>query len=94
LQKRLDEAQQTRLNVRREEALQCVLEAGRRGNWQASAWFLERVWPGEFALRSVSRPDLEQDEAQPEIPSEVSQRHRRLMLEQAKEDEQKQVLTG
>lgn len=65
------------------------MRAGERGNWAAYAWILERSWPALFALCSVSRVDSEQDE--PELPAEALQRHRRLLLELAKEDEQRQA---
>ena len=41
---------------------------------------LERRYPNEFALRSVSRPDTEQKQAVAEIPAEILARHRKLQL--------------
>ena len=90
LQRRLSEAETTRLELRREEAVAAILEAGQK-SWMAYAWFLERVFPNSFALRSVARPDSEQDEPEPELPAEVLARHRALMLEQAREDEARQA---
>lgn len=86
LQERLARAMELRQQVRREEALRVIQEAAARGNWLASAWFLERVWPSEFALRSVSRPDPERDEPEPEVPSEIIAKHRELMLQLVQED--------
>jgi hypothetical protein len=91
LQERVKEAEATRLDTRREQALASIMAAGER-SWMAHAWFLERVWPNEFALRSVSRIDSEQDQQPEEIPAEVLQQHHRLMLELAEADRQKQAL--
>ena len=59
-----------------------------QGNLLASLWWLERKFPREYALRTVNRPDPDQEnEFEPEIPAEVLARHRRLYLEAAREDE-------
>jgi hypothetical protein len=82
-------AMELRQQVRREEALRVIQEAAARGNWSAACWYLERVWPHEFALRSVSRPEPTNDESEPEpLPAELLQRHRQLQLELLREDSQ------
>lgn len=92
LQERLKQAEDIRFNLRHEEALESIMLAGQR-SWLAHAWWLERNLPHLYALRAVPRAESEQDEPEPELPREVLQRHRRLMLEQAKEDEQRDSLT-
>lgn len=64
------------------------MAAGQR-NWMAHAWWLERSLPHLFALRAVNRPDPTEEKPEPEIPAEVLARHRALMLELAREDEQR-----
>jgi hypothetical protein len=72
--------------------LEAIMRAGERGNWVAYAWILERCWPSLFALRNVARADSEQDqESEPELPAELLQRHRALLLELAREDEARQA---
>jgi hypothetical protein len=57
-------------------------------NLSASLWWLEHRHPNQFALRTVVRTNPSEDkELEAEIPSEVLQRHRALMLELAREDE-------
>jgi hypothetical protein len=91
LQERLKEAETLRFNLRHEQALGSIMAAGEK-SWMAHAWFLERTLPHLYALRNVSRADPEADkELEEEIPSEVLARHRALMLQIAKEDEQKQA---
>jgi len=92
LQERLKEAEETRLNLRREEALRSIMLHGER-SWMAHAWFLERVWPNLFALRTVNRVDSDEDnQPEPALPSEVLKRHRDLLLQLAQEDAAKQAL--
>jgi hypothetical protein len=90
LAERLKEAETVRFNLRHEQALASVVAAGER-SWMAYAWLLERCWPQLYALRNISRPDPSQEQVEPEIPAEVLQRHRRLMLELAREDEQREA---
>jgi hypothetical protein len=91
LQERLKEAETVRFNFRHEQALASIMAAGER-SWMAHAWFLERALPHMWALRTVSRPELDKDEPEPELPSEVLKRHRDLLLRLAKEDAEKQAL--
>jgi hypothetical protein len=56
-------------------------------NLSASLWWLEHRHPNMFALRPVVRTNPDDKELEPEIPAEVLQRHRALMLEMAREDE-------
>jgi hypothetical protein len=86
LKQRLKEAEDVRADLRREQCLEAIIRAGERGNWAAYAWILEKTWPGLFALRNVARPDSEQDDSEPELPAEILQRHRALLLQQARED--------
>jgi hypothetical protein len=53
-ERRYRQAEQLRLQRRREEAEETVLAAGEK-SWMARAWWLERRFPGEFALRNVQR---------------------------------------
>jgi hypothetical protein len=85
-QKRLKEAELIRDQVWRSDALDAVHSAFTK-NWVSAMTFLERRYPNEFALRTVSRPDTEQKQVAAEIPAEVLSRHRKLMLELAREDE-------
>ena len=62
-------------------------------NLSASLWWLEHRHPSMFALRTVVRTNPDDKELQPEIPAEVLARHRALMLELAREDEQRASLT-
>src|ERR1700746_623630 len=54
LEKRIQEATQVRFDRRHEEALASVLKAGER-SWLAHAWYLERVLPHFYALKTVVR---------------------------------------
>jgi hypothetical protein len=53
-ERRYRRAEQLRLQRRREEAEETVLAAGEK-SWMARAWWLERRFPAEFALRNVQR---------------------------------------
>jgi hypothetical protein len=88
LQERLKEAETTRFNLRHEQAIESIMEAGTR-SWMAHAWWAERNLPERYAMRAVSRPDTDTKPQQAEIPAEVLARHRALMLEMAREDELK-----
>jgi hypothetical protein len=85
-QKRLKKAEAGREQVWRSDALDAIHSAFAK-NWPAAMTYLERRYPGEFALRNVSRPDTEQKAIQAEIPAEKLAHHRALMLELAREDE-------
>jgi hypothetical protein len=54
LEKRIQEAIQVRFDRRHEEALASVLKAGEK-SWLAHAWYLERVLPNFYALKTVVR---------------------------------------
>jgi hypothetical protein len=87
LAERLREAEQIRFNLRCEIACESVMRAGEH-SWMAHAWWLERNLPHLYALRSVARPDPEQQmELEEEIPAEALARHRALVLALAREDE-------
>jgi hypothetical protein len=90
LQKRVKEAEDIRFKFRQEQALASIMAAGEK-SWMAHAWFLERSEPSRWALKSVYR-DSEQDQqlVEEEIPAETLANHRKLLLELAKEDEQRQ----
>jgi hypothetical protein len=91
LQKRVKEAEDVRFKFRQEQALASIMAAGEK-NWAAHAWFLERSDPNHWALRNVNRPDQdEQALVEEEIPAETLANHRRLLLELAHEDEQKEA---
>jgi hypothetical protein len=53
-QRRLKEAEETRFNIRREQAEASVMAAGEK-SWMAHAWWLERCLPEKYALRQVNR---------------------------------------
>jgi hypothetical protein len=63
LQERLKAAEETRFNLRHEQALEIIMEAGQR-SWMAAGWWLERNLPARYALRQVNR-DTDDIEAQP-----------------------------
>jgi hypothetical protein len=91
LKERLKEAETVRFNFPHEQALASIMAAGEK-SWMAHAWWLERCLPHMYALRNVVRIDPEQDkELEEEIPAEVLARHRALLLELAREDEQNQA---
>jgi hypothetical protein len=54
LQERFKQAETCRDQVMRAEALASIRAAFPR-NWPAAMTFLERMWPNEFALRTVNR---------------------------------------
>jgi hypothetical protein len=90
LQKRVKQAEEIRFALRSEQALASILAAGEK-SWMAHAWFLERSDPHHWALHNVNRPDSEEQQLiEEEIPAETLANHRRLLLELAHEDEQKQ----
>jgi hypothetical protein len=89
LQERLKEAETVRFNFRHEQALASIMAAGER-TWMAHAWFLERTLPQLYSQRPFQRASGDDQPAEQEIPAEVLARHRALLLELAKEDEQKQ----
>jgi len=93
LQQRLKEAEDVRFNLRHEECMAIILSHAPR-SWLAAAWWLERNLPARYALRNVPRPDPDEstDEAEEEIPSQVLEHHRHLMLQLAREDEQRKAL--
>lgn len=88
LTERLKEATDIRFERRHEEALSIVMLAAER-NWQAAGWYLERVLPSLYALKSVARDSAEDSKLEEEIPSEVLARHQQLLLEKAREDQQR-----
>lgn len=90
-QRRLREAEQVREGFLKEFHIRNVLEHAHR-NVLASLWWLERRYPGQFALRNVVRADPnESKELEEEIPAEVLSRHRQLLLELARQDEARQA---
>jgi hypothetical protein len=90
LQERLKEAEEVRYNLRQEQALASIMAAGEK-SWMAHAWFLERSEPSKWALKTVYRDSPQERQLEEEIPAEVLARHHALMLELAREDEQKQA---
>jgi hypothetical protein len=83
---RLKEAETIRFNLRHEQALASVMEAGEK-SWMAHAWWMERCIPQLYALRRVDRDNPDDKPAEVEIPAERLAHHRALMLELAREDE-------
>jgi hypothetical protein len=57
LAQRLREAEAVRMAARHEIALASIMEAGHQ-SWMAHAWFLERVWPEKYSLKTVEREPL------------------------------------
>jgi hypothetical protein len=57
LAQRLREAEAVRLAARHEVALASIMAAGHQ-SWVAHAWFLERVWPEKYSLKTVEREQL------------------------------------
>lgn len=90
MQERLKESETVRFNLRHEQALESIMEAGKR-SWLAHAWWAERNLPELYALRTVHRDNVSAEAIDNEIPAEVLARHRALMLELAREDEAKQA---
>jgi hypothetical protein len=85
-QRRLKKAEEVRESYLKELHMANVRDHAAR-NLLASLWWLERRFPGQFALRSVTRPDPEQHEPEePQLPSEVLEHHRKLLLELIRED--------
>jgi hypothetical protein len=89
----LKEALETREQFLREFHIANITQHAEK-NVSASMYWLERRFPAEFSLKVVPRPDPEQNQqAEPELPSEVLRRHRILLLQMAKEDEARANLT-
>jgi hypothetical protein len=87
LQERLKQAETVRFNLRHEQALESIMAAGER-SWMAHAWWLERCPPHLYVLRNVNRSDPNESSAsEEELPAEVLNRHRQLLLDLAREDE-------
>jgi hypothetical protein len=89
--RRLKKAEEVRESFLKEEHMANVRDHAPR-NLLASLWWLERRFPGQFALRNVNRPDPERDE--PELPSEILARHKQLLLSIAEEDRSRQSSAG
>jgi hypothetical protein len=89
LEQRMQQAEKVRFAHRHEEALSLILSAATR-SWQAAAWYCERAMPERYALKAVPR-DLDEDKQglEEELPLEAVKRHRALLLELAKEDEER-----
>jgi transposase-like protein len=52
-------------NARSEARQRCIngiLEIAAKGQWQAYAWLLERLWPDEFGTRLRTRAEMRQAE--------------------------------
>ena len=49
LEVELFEALEKARMLRKAAMLQTITKAAREGTWQAAAWYLERVYPGEYA---------------------------------------------
>jgi hypothetical protein len=91
LQERLKQAEDTRFQLRHDQALASIMAAGER-SWMAHAWFLERSARQLWALRTVNRDSDQENQPEPQLPTEVLQRHRDLLLQLAREDAEKQAL--
>ena len=85
-QERVKKAEAVRASWRFEKACGSIMDAGDQ-SWMAHAWWLERSHPQLFALRTVHRIDAEQQQAEPELPAQILEQHRRLMLETFSETE-------
>jgi hypothetical protein len=86
LQERVKKAEAVRAAWRFEKACGSIIDAGDQ-SWMAHAWWLERSHPQLFALRTVHRIDAEATQAEPELPAQILEQHRRLMLETFSETE-------
>jgi hypothetical protein len=88
LQERLKEAETTRFNLRHEQALESIMEAGHR-SWLAHAWWCERCLPHLYSLRNVTRDSEDGQPAVGELPSEILAKHRQFYAEMLLEDQAK-----
>jgi hypothetical protein len=61
LEQRIKEAEAIRFQRRHEEAVESVMRAGEK-SWMAHAWYLERVLPNLYALKSVNRSEDSTDQ--------------------------------
>src|ERR1700716_3754978 len=61
LEQRIKEAEAVRFQRRHEEAVESVMRAGEK-SWMAHAWYLERVLPNLYALKSVNRSEAATDQ--------------------------------
>jgi hypothetical protein len=92
LLQRLKESERIRSEIRFERACKSIMDHGDE-SWMAHAWWLERSYPNQFALRTVHRIDAEQQQAEPELPAQILEQHRRLMLETFSETERESELS-
>jgi hypothetical protein len=93
LQQRLKQAEKTRFNLRHEQAIESIMEAGTR-SWMAHAWWAERNLPERYAMRAVPRPaDTDTEKPADDLPAERLAHFRALQLELAREDEAKIAAT-
>jgi hypothetical protein len=88
LQERLKQAETTRFNLRHEQALESIMEAGHR-SWLAHAWWCERCLPHLYALRNVKRDSEDAQSAADELPAEILAKHRQFYAEMLLEDQAK-----
>jgi hypothetical protein len=89
LQERLKEAETTRFNLRHEQAIESIMEAGTR-SWMAHAWWAERNLQERYAMRAVPRPaDTDTEKPAGDLPAERLAHFRALQLELARENEAK-----
>jgi hypothetical protein len=82
LEQRLKQAEDVRFALRHDFALEAILQAGKK-SWMAYAWYLERVLPDRYSLKTVHR-DAGTNAEQPigdAIPAERLAEYGRLMLE-------------
>ena len=49
--------------------LQNIIKAGQNGNWQASAWILERVFPSNFSANKMDIVDEDKIEVVNDVPT-------------------------
>jgi hypothetical protein len=87
LEQRLKQAEDVRFALRHDFALEAILQAGKK-SWMAYAWYLERVLPERYSLKTVHRDDGDTG-GQPigdAIPAERLAEYGKLMLEMAQEN--------
>jgi hypothetical protein len=85
-QRRLKKAEKIRDEVWKDYALEMIKQAMPK-NWVAAMTYIERVYPGEFALRNFTRANpSEERPIGNEIPAERLAKYGRLMLEMAEEN--------
>ena len=90
-QRRLKEAEETREQFLREYHIANIRKHAPR-NVLASLWWLERRYPGEFALRNVHRPDGSTDHPIGDKVDEADlRRYAAMMADFARENEPKAV---